>query len=137
VRLAGDETTRPARLIVVAATMSVTFLAGGTLGAHPSVVIGLFVLMNFAMGALDPLTRSWLNEQIGESDRATLLSFHSTFATVGGSLGLLAVGAYADRAGIPASWQVSSMISLGMIACYWILLRRGRAPAIIPVPAPE
>jgi len=137
VRLTANEAARPARLIVVAATMSVTFLAGGTLGARPSVVIGLFVLMNFAMGALDPLTRSWLNEQIGESDRVTLLSFHSTFATVGGSLGLLAVGAYADRAGIPASWQVSAIISLAMIPCYWILHRQVGAPAIIPVPASE
>ena len=137
VRITASEAARPMRMIALAVTMSVVFFIGGALGIHPNIVVGLFIMMNFAMGALDPLMRSWLNEQIGESNRATLLSFNSTFSTVGGSLGLLAVGAYADRAGIPATWQVSAIISLGMLPCFWFLRRSVSAPAIVAVPASD
>jgi len=67
------------------------------------------------------MAQSWLNEQIVASERATLLSFSSTFSTMGGSTGLLLGGVLADRAGIQATWQLGGLISLAALPCYLAL----------------
>jgi MFS family permease len=85
-------------------------------------------MMNLCFGAMQPLTQSWFNEQIGAGDRATLLSFNSTFATAGGSIGLLAGGAVADGYGLARAWQLSGLVSLAAVPCYLRLRAHPAAP---------
>ncbi len=83
--------------------------------------------MNLCAGAMEPLLHSWFNEQIESDDRATLLCFNSTFATMGGSIGLIINGYIADRAGLPAAWQFAGMLSMLAIPCYLALRNGGGA----------
>jgi MFS family permease len=70
---------------------------------------------------------SWLNEHIDSARRATLLSFNSSLAMSGGSIGLLISGYVVDRASIPAAWQLGGVIALGAIPFYLAL--RAHTPA--------
>ena len=90
--------------------------------AHrPTVALISLFMMNLCAGAMEPLTHSWFNEHIEADDRATLLSFNSTFSTMGGSLGLLAAGRVADAFGIPAAWEMCALILLAAAPCYWAI----------------
>jgi MFS family permease len=92
----------------------------------------LFVMRVFT-GAMQPLVSSWLNEQIEADQRATLLSFTNTFATLGGSGGLVIGGFAADRLGIPATWLILACIALLAAPCFWALRPESAA---VPVAAP-
>jgi len=83
----------------------------------------LFV-MNICTGAMQPLVQSWFNEQLESGTRATLLSFRSTFETMGGAIGLLFAGHIADISGIPFEWQIAGLISLCAAPVYWAIKRR-------------
>jgi predicted MFS family arabinose efflux permease len=124
IRLGGDERSRTNRLCGLAIVLAILMFAAGSVGHRPSWVLTILFAFNLCMGALQPLMQSWLNEQIGADNRATLLSFNSTFATLGGSMGLLSSGAIADRVGIQATWQFSGLISLAALPCYLVLRRR-------------
>ncbi len=133
-RMRMDEAARSTRLIILIAAASMVFFAGGTAARRPDVVVALFFLMNILIGAMMPMMQSWFNEQIASDDRATLLSFNSTFATMGAATGLLSVGAYADVAGIPATWKVCAVIFLAAMPCYWLIRPRfAPADAVTPV----
>ncbi|MGD0290056.1 MAG: MFS transporter [Candidatus Binataceae bacterium] len=127
-RMRMDESVRSTRLIILIAAASVTFYAGGAAAHRPNLVVALFFLMNILVGAMMPLMQSWFNEQIASDQRATLLSFNSTFATMGAATGLLSVGAYADVAGIPATWKVCAAIFVAAIPCYWLIRPRPATP---------
>jgi MFS family permease len=99
-------------------------------------VVALFFVMNILVGAMMPMMQSWFNEQIDSTNRATLLSFNGTFATMGAASGLLSVGAYADVAGIPATWKVCAAIFVTAIPCYW-LIRPRPAADITGSPTPQ
>lgn len=133
-RMRMDETTRSTRLMILIAAASLLFFAGAAAAERPNLVVAFFFLMNILIGAMMPLMQSWFNEQIASGDRATLLSFNSTFATMGAATGLLSVGAYADFAGIPATWKVCAVIFLAAIPCYWVIRWRGVAPADAATP---
>lgn len=103
-------------------------LAGaGTFATSTGHALVMLFLMNACLGARDPLAMAWFNEQLGPADRATMLSFRSTVATAGASMGLLLGGYVADLHGIPFQWQLAGTISLLAVPCYLAL--RGRSPA--------
>jgi MFS family permease len=132
-RMRMDEAARSMRLIMLIGAASLVFFAGGAAARRPDVVVALFFLMNILIGAMMPMMQSWFNEQIASDDRATLLSFNSTFATMGAATGLLSVGAYADVAGIPATWKVCAVIFLAAAPCYWLIRPSALAATIAPV----
>ncbi len=126
-RLQVDESQRAARvsmLIVAASTM--LFLAG-LFGGRPAVSLSMLFVMNLFTGAMMPLVQSWFNEQLESGNRATLLSFRTTFETMGGSIGLLFAGRIADTAGIPFEWQIAGLISMCAAPVYWAMRRRESA----------
>jgi MFS family permease len=127
VRLGGDPSQRGRRLSVLTAFGAIFIFAAGAVGHRPNLVLILLFGFNLCTGALFPMAQSWLNEQIGAGERATLLSFSNTFSTLGGSIGLLVGGVLADRAGIQAAWQLSGVISLAALPCYLALRRTGGA----------
>lgn len=129
-RMRMDEAARSTRLIILIAAAGTVFFAGAVAARRPNVVVALFFLMNILIGAMMPMMQSWFNEQIASDDRATLLSFNSTFATMGAATGLLSVGAYADVAGIPATWKVCAVIFLAAMPCYWLIRPRALAATI-------
>src|SRR6185437_9057899 len=104
--------------------------ARGALSHQRTLSLVVFCFLNLCMGALFPLAQSWINEEISADQRATLLSFRSTFETLGGSIGLLGTGLIADRSGIPAAWRFAGILSLATLPCY-LALRARRQPLAV------
>ena len=83
VRFAVDKEQRRLRLFRLVLAVGVMLFAAGAAGSRTSLVLALLFVMNACMGAIQPLSQSWLNEQITAGSRATLLSFNSTFRNAG------------------------------------------------------
>jgi MFS family permease len=111
-------------LIVLAGGL---LFVAGLVAAHPTRALVTLVLMNVCLGAREPLARAWFNEQVGPGDRATMLSFRSTMATAGGSVGLLLGGYLVDLHGVALRWQLAGALALLAVPCYWSLRGRGEA----------
>ncbi|HLK87519.1 MAG TPA: MFS transporter [Candidatus Binataceae bacterium] len=133
-RIGVSSRDRGARLSAIVAVASPLLFVGGAMAERPTIALVSLFVMNLAAGAMQPLTQSWFNERIDAADRATLLSFNSTFATMGGSLGLLAAGRVADVFGIPMAWKMGALILMMAAPCYWTVRHAGAmlepAPAI-------
>jgi MFS family permease len=118
-RTRGDESQRRARVSMLVIGASVMLFMAGLFGGRPLVSIAMLLVMNLFTGAMMPLVQSWFNEQIEAGNRATLLSFNSTFQTMGGAMGLLFAGRIVDTAGIPFEWQIAGLISVCAAPVYW------------------
>jgi MFS family permease len=132
-RMGIEAADRGAWLAAMIVLASLLLFAGGAMAHRPTIALVSLFVMNLSTGAMEPLSHSWFNEHIEAEDRATLLSFSSTFSTMGGSLGLLAGGRVADVFGIPAAWEMGALILLAAAPCYWAI-RHARAP-VVAVPA--
>jgi MFS family permease len=104
--------------------------SAGVLAARPNQALFLLFLMNVCLGAREPLALAWFNEQLGPSDRATMLSFRNAIGTAGAALGLLAGGHMVDRAGIPLHWRIAGTVSLLAVPCYLGLKARETRAAL-------
>jgi MFS family permease len=129
-RLEIGSPQRGARLASIIVVASVLLAAGGLLARSPNAALVCLFVMNLGAGAIQPLTQSWINEHIEAEGRATLLSFSSTFATMGGSVGLLVAGRVADAFGIPVAWELGAFVLLAAAPCYWAI-RDVSGPAAI------
>jgi MFS family permease len=136
VRVPSDNANRGSRLGVLIAAQGLLLLSAGTAGSRSVAVLMILFVMNLFTGAMQPLQQGWFNEHIPADDRATLLSFQSTFCTLGGALGLLLNGFIADRWGLPAAWQVSGIVALGAVPCYLALRSSDRASQASRTAAP-
>ena len=123
-RFIVDEAQRAARVSMLVIAASAMLFLAGLFGGRPAVSLAMLFTMNLFTGAMMPLLQSWFNEQLEPHNRATLLSFNTTFATGGGALGLLFAGRIADTAGIPFEWQIAGLISLCAAPVYWAMRRR-------------
>jgi len=128
-RMTADEASRPGRVSALIGTAGIMLAAAGMLQGKPGVALTFLFVMNICTGAVTPLLQSWFNEQIESAQRATMLSFQSTFGTMGGSIGLFINGFIADRAGLAMAWQFAGALTLAAIPFY--LAIRPRAEAIV------
>ena len=134
-RIQGDESKRAARVSMLVIGASAMLFLAGLFGGRPLVSLAMLFVMNLFTGAMMPLVQSWFNEQIEAGNRATLLSFNSTFQTMGGAMGLLLAGRIADTAGIPFEWQIAGLISVCAAPVYWATRRRGSEAVALASPA--
>jgi len=137
VRFPMTGSSRAGLLTILVATASALLFAAGWCGSRTAVVMVLLFGLNLCVGAIEPLGRSWFNEEIEADDRATLLSFQTTFSTLGGAVGLLISGRIADLYGIGTAWEVSALILAAAAPCYLTLRPRPLAVAGIAQAADE
>jgi len=123
--------SRAGLMTVLATSASALLFAAGWSGGRTVVVLALLFGLNFCVGAIEPLARSWFNEEIEAEDRATLLSFQTTFGTLGGAIGLLISGWIADLYGIRIAWEFSGLILATAAPCYFALRARPAPAATI------
>jgi MFS family permease len=113
--------TNRASLLTILALGTGSMLLGSALAGNLRLTLAMLFAMNMCSGAMQPLSQAWINEHLEARNRATLLSFQSTFATFGGAVGLLLCGWIADRHGLLAGWAVAGMIGLCPAIFYWML----------------
>ncbi|HYB92196.1 MAG TPA: MFS transporter [Candidatus Binataceae bacterium] len=130
VRIAADEMTRARRVSMLAICTGVLLFAAGSVGGRVNLALAILFVVNLLSGVSTPLISAWLNEHVPSEHRATVLSFNSTFQTVGGSGGLLAGGYVADAAGIPVGWQMAGLVALCAAPFYWALRPRAEPAAV-------
>jgi len=130
VRIAADEVRRARRVTMLVICSGALLIAAGRLGDRANFALAVLFVLNVIAGVSAPLIASWLNEHIPSEQRATLLSFSSTFQTLGGSVGLLAGGYVADVGGIPIGWQMAGLIALCAAPFYWTLRPRLETTAV-------
>ncbi|HTT76262.1 MAG TPA: MFS transporter [Candidatus Binataceae bacterium] len=113
--------TRALRLTTIAVVLGSFLIAAGLGNRHIWLVTAALFGLNLCFGAVMPMMQTWFNASIASDERATLLSFNSTFSTIGGSIGLLLGGAVADYAGFGPAWILAGAISLTAAACLYPL----------------
>ncbi|MGH7856670.1 MAG: MFS transporter, partial [Candidatus Binatia bacterium] len=125
--------------VLFAATVWRSFfllVAASTTAAHPMLLA--FLLQEIGFGLSEPVFQAWLNEHVPPERRATLISVRSMFGTLGGGIGLVAVGWVARSFGIPAAWATAAAV-FALAAPGFLLLARmqPRRGAVEPLPSPE
>lgn len=101
-----------------------------------SVMLGLFasagqvrpalaglLLQEVASGLSDPVYAAWTNEHIAAPQRATVLSVRSTFFTLGGACGLVALGLVARAHGVPLALAAAAAVFLATAPAILLLGR--------------
>jgi MFS family permease len=112
-------------------------LAALAVGFFPA-ALGL-LLQEMAFGFSEPLLQAWMNEQVDDEQRATVLSVRSMAFTLGGSAGLIVIGLVARGFDIPVAWLCSATI-VGLTLPGYLLLGRlgqgsrsaGARQAVVP-----
>ncbi len=112
-----------------------SMLLGAALAGSLRMTLAMLFVMNMCSGAMQPVSQAWINEHLEARNRATLLSFQSTFATFGGAMGLILCGWIADRHGLLAGWAVAGAIGLFPAVFYWMLREEKLAAQAVPEPA--
>ncbi len=79
-RMTIDENARAGRVSGLIALAGIMLAGAGMVQGWPRVALVFLFVMNIATGAVTPMLTSWFNEQIESEQRATMLSFQSTFA---------------------------------------------------------
>jgi hypothetical protein len=99
------------------------FLAAAALASSIEPVIGFLLLYEVVVGGWDPVMTAWMNEHVESDLRATVLSVRGMAFTLGGSLGLVCLGALARAESIPTAWLVAAIL-LASLAPFTLLLGR-------------
>jgi MFS family permease len=106
------------------AISSAVLLAGGLAAGRVGLAFAMFMVAQFLGGAGGPVYQSWFNEQIEGDNRATLLSFGSTFATFGATAGLPVQGRIVDSLGTGSAWQGAGILAMLQVPVFLALRRR-------------
>jgi MFS family permease len=93
-------------IITIASTSVVSTLVTG------------FLIYEIGRGLMAPLQKSYLNQYIPSSERATLLSFDSLMSKLGAGIGLLVFGWIAKQYSISLTWLIAGMVLLLLIPLY-------------------
>lgn len=110
----GVQLLRAASVLVAARAIGIR----GTVGGLAGHAVG--------MGAMIPLVSAWVNDQVEEAERATVLSVIAAAFTIGGASGLVVLGVVARTAGIAAAWTAAAFVFVGCAVGFACLARAQR-----------
>jgi MFS family permease len=78
-----------------------------------------FLLHEVGRGLFKPLIRTYINNNIDNKNRATVLSLESMITKLGAGLGLISSGIIANHFGIRVSWLASAIVLIVAIFLFW------------------
>ena len=114
--------------LIVTGTAAVATLASIGIIDSFYAVIALIVVWSLLAAAALPIRQTYLNGLIASSERASILSFDSMMASVGGVVVQPALGRTADVWGYGSSYVIGAAISAISVPCL-VLSRRQNTPA--------
>jgi len=82
-----------------------------------------YLLTEVGFGLTEPMLQAWMNDHVGDEQRATVLSVRSMFATLGGAIGLACIGFIARGYGIPLAWAAAAGV-FALVAPAFLLFGR-------------
>jgi MFS family permease len=113
-RLCGKRTTL---LLWAAAVQSVAAVGIGLTSDFPAAVVCLLV-MSAAMGVVGPVRQAYLHQRVPGEQRATVVSFDSMVANLGGMGGQAGLGYLARLQGYGAGYVVGGAVTFLAIPIY-------------------
>lgn len=123
---------RSSFVAAMSAILSAALIAAGIAGGKIWFALAAVMLAHLASGAVGPMYAAWYNESIEGENRATLLSFGSTMATLGGAVGQPVQGKLVDVLGTGVAWQLAGLVSMTQVLCYLALGRSRPACEAMP-----
>lgn len=78
-----------------------------------------FLLHEVGRGLFKPLIRTYINNNIDNKNRATVLSLESMITKLGAGLGLIVSGVIANNFGVRVSWLASAIVLIASIFLFW------------------
>jgi len=114
---------RSSFVAAMSAIASAALIAAGLAGGRMWFALAAVMLAHLVSGAIGPMYAAWYNESIEGENRATLLSFSSTMATLGGILSQPVQGKLVDVLGTAVTWQLAGLVSMTQVLCYTALGR--------------
>lgn len=96
-------------LVCTQIIIGVSLLLTGCSSWFP-VALTMFMCHEVFRGIYSPIKSAYLNELIPANERATLLSFESMIAHLGGVIGLVASGVAAQYLSIPVAWFLAGLV---------------------------
>jgi MFS family permease len=108
------------------AISSAVLIGGGLAAGRVGIAFAMFMVAQFCCGASGPVMQSWFNEEIEGDNRATLLSFGSTFATFGATAGLPVQGLVVDAFGVGSAWLGAGILAMLQVPVFLALRRKRR-----------
>ena len=130
-RLRGLMRRRTSALVLGAVASAAALAALGFTSGF-ALALGLLVVWGLVEAAATPVRRAYLNDLIPSDQRATVLSFDSLMANLGGIGVQPALGRVADLRGYGASYVVGAAVQL-LAVPFLLLSRRERHPADVAV----
>jgi MFS family permease len=124
---------RRERVLCVAALWRGVTLAGASAAATLAPALSGWLLQEVSFGLSEPVMQSWMNEHVAADRRATVLSVRSMIGTLGGGVGLIAIGFVARDSGTSAAWAVSAALFLATAPAYLWLGRLAASEAGSPL----
>jgi predicted MFS family arabinose efflux permease len=123
IRLEWTWTHRATYMALTQGLIGLALAGAGLAGSHIGLAIAMAAIANLVGGAMLPVYKSWYNEQIEGDNRATLLSFQTTFETFGGTTGLPLQGLIADAYGTGVAWQFGGILAIFQVPIFLALGR--------------
>lgn len=109
--------------IILSQLITLFGIIGCLLFLNLSVFLTFFFVHEIGRGLFRPLIRAYINKNIDNKNRATVLSLESMITKAGAGLGLIFSGLIANSFGPLASWLASAIILALAIFFFW---REGR-----------
>jgi MFS family permease len=97
---------------------------------HRHLSLGLYLIISFTTGVLQPIAMAQVQDHVTDTARATVLSVQSLLATVVAAFAQPLVGLASDRAGMPTAYFLLAGIA-GFGAVLFAAHRRPVARAIV------
>lgn len=107
------------KIIILSQIITFVGIFGSCLFLKLPLFLSFFLLHEFGRGALEPLKKAYINDQIDNKNRATVLSFESMIVHGGAGLGLIFSGIIAKNFGSISSWLVSAIILAVVIIVFY------------------
>jgi predicted MFS family arabinose efflux permease len=118
-RRIGPHSTAAAMRVLQGATVVGMGAFGGVAG-----LVTAYLMCFVIHGAANPVHMALLHDQAHASNRTTVLSLNSMVSMTAGAAGGIALGAIADRAGIPTGMYVGAVILAAAAPLYLLAGRR-------------
>jgi MFS family permease len=128
-RLSGAYQQRSPIVAAGTGIATASVIVAGIVNGHMVFALFAILVATFTMGVVGPSVFAWFNEMIQGENRATLLSFGTTMATLGGMVGLPLQGKLVDAFGTGTAWQIAGVVAMFQVLCY-LAVRTGVEQAI-------